>query len=328
MATTPQDYSGSTFFNTATGTVQAVNVQPDGTTTWSDIQPFQGEVQAARTTYDPYAAERAAQAAAEAQRLQQAREQFSAGKTNIYDSARSGAAGFVGSQRNNILDFIDSLKQKQTGIDRTRIKSELGKRRASQGIMGMVGRGIQSGGVMLSNRNASDSSAAGAIARAYQELGNRQQAEVNNQYAIEQQDINVDQQGLDTQRQSGMRRFGSEKDATVNSIVEQARSAFATLNEAAIGAGITERIAIEQEKETIRQQALSQLAELDSTLSGANNVQAMGRSGILSETDKLARLGQGEASQYSFTTDAPTALQSGASIGQLPIYTNRRNRER
>lgn len=323
----PSDYDGATFYNTNTGTVQRVNVAPDGTTSWSDIEPFQGEVQGT-STYDPYAAERAAAAAAEQKRLNAAREQFGIGKTNVYDSARSGAQGFLGSQRNNILDFIDSLRQRQQGIDRSRVKSELGKRRASQGIMSMVGRGIQSGGVMLSNRNAADSSAAGAIAKAYQELGNRQQSNVNNQYALEQEDIDLEQQALQTQRQSGQRRFATEKEATVNGIVEQARAAFAGLNEAAIGAGITERIAIEQEKEAIRQQALSQLAELDSLASSANQVQAMGRGSVFSETDRLSRLGQGEASQYDFTTEAPVNLQQGAAVGQLPIYTNRRNRER
>lgn len=139
-------------------------------------------------SYDPAAA---AAAAAQAAATQAARNSFNSGRTNIYDSARGAVQGTIGSQRNNILDFVDSLRNSQQGIDQGRIKAQLGKDRATTGIMGMVGRGIQSGATMLANRNAGDSSASGAIAKAYGDLGNRQQSDVNNQFGMQQEDFNI-----------------------------------------------------------------------------------------------------------------------------------------
>lgn len=266
---------------------------------------------------DPYAAERAAA-------LSRAVESFNQGRDNVYESARSQVGSFVGNQKNNILDFIDSLRTGQQGIDRGRVKAQLGKERASDGIMGMVGRGIKSGATMLANKNAGDSSATGAIARAYGELGNRQQSDVNNQFGMENADLDVNQQALETQRKSGLRRFDTDQDNQVNGIVDQARQAFAALNEAATGAGIEERIAIAQEKEKIRNDVMSRLSVLDKTLRGASDVKAMGREGVLQEAGRLDQLGQGEASQYNFTDQAPVALQGGFQPGQLPIYSNRR----
>lgn len=273
------------------------------------------------STTDPYAAQLAAQQAAA---TQAARESFNTGKSNVYQSATGAAQGFLGSQRNNILDFIDSLRNSQQGIDQGRIKAQLGKDRATTGIMGMVGRGIRSGGTMLANRNAGDSSAAGAIAQAYGDLGNRQQSDVNNQFGMQQEDFNIAQGQLGQQRASGLRRFGTDRDNTTNSIVESARQAFAALNEQAAGAGIEDRIAIEQEKEAIRNQTLSQLAELDQLAGGANNVKAMGGDAIRSEAGRMNRLGQGEGTKFSFTDQAPMQLQNGVQLGQLPIYSNRR----
>jgi len=188
----------------------------------------------------------------------------------------------------------------------------------------MVGRGIKSGGTMLANRNAGDSSAAGAIAKAYGDLGNRQQSDVNNQFGMENEDFNVAQGQLGQQRASGLRRFATDSSNTVNSIVDQARQSFAALNDQAAGAGIEDRIAIEQEKEAIRQSTLAQIAELDQLASGANNVQAMGGDAVRSEAGRLNKLGQGEGSQYNFTSQAPAQMQNGVQLGQLPIYSNRR----
>lgn len=278
----------------------------------AEIQPISDPVA------DAYAAQQAAAQAA-------ATSQFNSGRTNVYDTASERAGNTFRSQRNSILDFLTSAREGQQDIDRGRVKAQLGKDRSSRGIMDMVGRGIRSGGVMLANRNAGDSSATGAIARAYGDLGNRQQAGVNNQFAMENDDFNVAQQRLGTKIESGKRSFEASKADAVDSIVSEARSAFASLNDAAMGAGISERIAIEQEKEAIRQQTLDRLAGLDTELSKVNQVSALDQEGIIGQAGALNRAGQGEGSQYSFTEQAPAQLQgTGAQLGQLPIYSNRR----
>ena len=273
--------------------------------------------------YGPTPEEQAA-AAAQAAQQQAARNSFNSGRTNIFDSATSAAGRFVGDQRNNILDFIEGITNSQQGIDRGRVKAQLGKDRASEGIMGMVGRGIRSGGTMLANRNAGDSSAAGAIAQAYGDLGNRQQSDVNNQFGMQQEDFNIAQGQLGQQRASGLRRFDTDSTNTVNNIVEDARQSFAALNEQAAGAGIEDRIAIEQEKEAIRNQTLQQLAVLDQEVAKVGGVKAMGGDAIRSEAGRMNRLGQGEGTKFSFTDQAPMQLQNGVQLGLLPIYSNRR----
>ncbi len=273
--------------------------------------------------YGPTPEEQAA-AAAQAAQQQAARNSFNSGRTNIFDSATSAAGNAVRDQRGGILNFIESLRNSQEDIDQGRIKSQLGKERASTGIMGMVGRGIRSGGTMLANRNAGDSSAAGAIAQAYGDLGNRQQSDVNNQYGMEQEDLNLSQGRLGRQRESGLRDIGSAREGAVYNIVESAKQSFAALNDQAAGAGIEDRIAIEQEKEAIRNQTLQQLAVLDQEVAKVGGVKAMGGDAIRSKAGELNRLGQGQASQYSFTDQAPAQFQQGAQLGQLPIYSNRR----
>lgn len=267
------------------------------------------------------------QAAAEAQRQNAARESFNLGRGNTYSSATDSANMFKNTQRNNILDFIDSTRQQQQGIDRGRVKAQIGKNQAGAGILGMINRGVRSGMNMLGNKNAGDSSAALAIAQAYGDIGSREQADVNNQFALENEDYNLQQQNLGTSVNSAKRRFGTEKQSSIDQIVGDARNAFASLNDAAAGAGISDRIAIEQEKEAIRQQTLQQLAELDSVLGGVDNVNAMGGDTVRSEATRMMNEGRGAGSQYSFTDQAPVAMP-GASIGMgsLPIYSNRRRR--
>lgn len=264
------------------------------------------------------------QAAAKAAAQSAARESFGIGKSNIYSSATTGADAWKSGQRNNILDFIDSLRSGQSGIDNQRINNEVNRQRGTSDVLGMVSRGLQSGGVMLANRNASNSSAAEAIARAYGELGQRQQSGVNNQFSMGERGIDQAQQAFDTQRQSGLRRFATDKVSKIDEIVGNAQNAFVELNQQAANADITDRVAIEQEKENIRNQVLSQLAELDQVLGGQESIQAAGRDQIRSQATGLNQSGAATPDQFTYDSQAPLMQQSGPSLGMLPLYSNRR----
>jgi len=253
-----------------------------------------------------------------------ARSSFSQGRTNVNDAASNAAGSFKNSQRNNILDYLDSLRQGQQGIDTARVNNTVNKQRGSADILGMVGRGIQSGGTMLANRNATDSSAAGAIAQAYGQLGQRQQSSVNNQFDMQNQQIDQTQANLATTMASKTRGFNTDKENAVNGIVQDAQAKFAALNDAAAGAGIGDRIAIEQEKEALRNSTLSQLAELDSLLGQQSGIQAQGQDQINARATQMAQSGQDTGNQFQYSTDAPTQLQGGPDLGQLPIYSNKR----
>jgi hypothetical protein len=272
-----------------------------------------------------YAQQLAAQAAAEAAARQAAIGSFNTGRANTYSGATNAASGFVRNQGNNILNYIDSLKASQQSVDEGRINAELGKQRGTQGVMSMVGRGIRSGGAMLANRNAGDSSATGAIARAYGDLGQREQSNVNNQFATDARQLDMTQEGINTGRNSAKRQFNLDNQNTVDSITRDAEAAFQSLNDAAAGAGILERIQIEQEKEAIRSQTLAKLAELDASLGGIDTVGSIGQDAARSQATQRNAAGAVGGENYSYNTEAPMGFQ-GAQVGQLPIYSNRRNR--
>ena len=271
------------------------------------------------------AQQRAAEAAAKAQADAQARNSFNQGRTNILSDIQNSAGNYLQTGRNSILDFVEGLRSQQQGVDTQRANAVLGKRNAASGIQSMVGQGIRSFGVNLANRNAGDSSAALAGAQAYGRMGNQQMQDVNQQYGLTNANLDMTQQGIDTSRESGLRKFDTEKDQTINSLTNYAQQQFATLNQAAEGAGIMDRIAIEQEKENIKNDLIQKLAALDARGQSAS-VRPMDQMGIQNKAQELSQLGQG-GTQFDFTGTAPTQLQTGSPLGQLPIFSNRRRRD-
>lgn len=275
--------------------------------------------------YDSNAQQQAqAAAAARAAAQSSARNSFNQGRSNILQDIQNSAGNFLKTGRNNILDFIEGLRTNQQGVDIQRANAVLGKNQSLKGIQNMVGQGIRSFGVNLANRNAGDSSAAMAGAQAYGRMGNQQAQDVNQQYGLTNANLDVTQQGIDTSRESGLRKFDTEKDQTINNLTNYAQQQFATLNSQAEGAGIMDRIAIEQEKENIKNQLIQQLAELDARGQSAS-VNPMDQMAIQNKAAELGQLGQG-GTQFDFTSATPTQLQTGAQLGQLPIFSNRRKR--
>lgn len=320
------------YFDTQTGTLQTSNNGGD----WQYRQTPTTNV--GNTVYDQYGEPVSTgntlgsnsyaqqQAAAQAAAQNAARDSFNTGRDNVFSGAQNRAGSFVRNQGNNILNFIDSLRSGQQGIDQSRISATQGKQQGTAGILDMVGRGIRSGGTMLANRNATDSSAAGAIARAYGDLGQRNQANVNNQYNQDIQQIDVQQQALGTQRASAKRGFDIDRQNEVDAIVASAQADFAALNDAASEAGILERIQIEQEKENIRSQTLAKLAELDSQVSQVDSVNPLDQEQVRAQANQRYQAGTAGGNQYSYETSQPANFR-GAQLGQLPIYSSRRNRE-
>lgn len=254
---------------------------------------------------------------------------FDSQKQNIYGTARE-AAGASGTQfKGSILDFVDSLRSAQSGIDNRGVNNELARRQGSQGVMGMVGRGINSAGVMLNNKNAGDSSASGAIARAYGDIGRREMSNVNNQYEMGNREIGLAQQDLESQRASGMRRLEDSKLGIVNNIVADARNSLAALDAAMLDADLPTRIQIEQEKEAIKSQVLGELSQYDTMLrEQAGGVTAMGQDARRAEATRLASLGTAPENSFQYDTEAPAEFQdTGPFSGNLPLFTFRRTRE-
>lgn len=249
-------------------------------------------------------------------------------KQNIFSSANDAAKTSGINMRNSILDLIEAARTAQTSVDNRGINNELARQRGTSDIYGMVNRGITSGGVTLNNRNAADSSAAGAIARAYGNIGQRELSDVNNQYELENKDLALAQENVDMQERAGLRRIESDREMAVNNIVSDANNQLAALDTAMANASLPERIAIDAEKNKIRSQVLDVLSRYDSQLGEVNQISPMERQARIAEATRRNQLGQANPTQFDYMTEAPAQFQNtGPYASTLPIFTYRNNNE-
>lgn len=266
--------------------------------------------------YSTYAQQ---QAAANAQ----LRAGFANQKSNIYGSANDAATALQGGYNQSIQDTIHNLTVGQQGIDRKNVQNESSRIQGGRDIMSMVGQGIKSGGVTLANKNAGQSSAAQAIADAYSQLGQQQMSTVGNQYSSNAGDIAVAQDEQNYQVGQAPGKFHEGLMQNVNAIVSAARDKFAQLDASMADASLPDRIAIEQEKESVRQQVLGHLQQYDAQLSqGVSGIKAADRNTNVSNANSQLAAGQADPNLFKYTTEAPTSFQNtGPAASELPIYT-------
>lgn len=256
-------------------------------------------------------------------------DRFNSQKSNIFGSARDAAGNAGLNYKNSILDFLDSLRSGQQSIDEQGIQAELAKKQGSDSILDMVNRGVRSGGVMLANKNAGDSSAAGAIARAYGDMGRREMSNVGNQYEQQQRAIDMSQEDLMRQQASGTRKLGDSKTQMVNNIVTDARDKLAQLDAQMMDADLPTRIAIEQERNAIKNEVMGILSKFDSQLTqGVKGVKAKSREQRRAEALNLATKGVAPENAFDFNTEAPAEFQNtGPFAGDLPLFSLPRGRD-
>lgn len=248
---------------------------------------------------------------------------FNNQKSGIYGSATDAARNLQGGYAQSIQDTIHSLQTGQQAIDRKATQNESSRIQGTQGVLGMVGRGIKSGGVMLANRNAGNSSAAQALANAYGQQGQRQLSQVGNQYAQNAGDIAVNQQEQDYQQSQAPNKFHQGLMDNVNSIVASAGDKLAQLDAARAQASLPDRLAIDQEKESVRQQVLGLLQQYDSQLAqGVGGIHAASRDQNLASASGLLQAGQADPNLFQYDTQTPAQFQNtGPFASGLPIFT-------
>lgn len=245
-------------------------------------------------------------------------------KQGILDSSNEAATSSGLGLQSSILDFIDSLKSGQMGIDNRNISNELAKQRGVSDVNNMVSTGVRSGGVKLANMNASDSSGAEGIARAYGQLGQRQLSDVGNQYETQRTEIGLSQDDLNRQRASGLRRFDTAEEAAVNSILADSTDKLTALDAAMANASLPERIAIDSEKQKIRGNVQRILAGYTKGLSGANNIRSMDQNAQVAEATRRYSMGQAPQAQFDYSADMPLGISdTGPVASELPIFTYR-----
>lgn len=243
----------------------------------------------------------------------------------VNNSAGMAATNSAGDLKNSILDYIDSLKANQTGRNNQTVQNYLAKQQGAQGINDMVGQGIRSAGVQLNNGNAGDSSAAGAIAGAYGQLGRSQLSSVGNQFAQAQ---NTVQQGADADQvalAAKLRDLPQTQSDIVNSIVSDAQQKLGAIDQQMAYMSLPDRVDMEAQKQQITNDVLGKLQGFDQILSSGGNQaltpQDQGTS--VQKAGQLFTAGTAPDNAFNFNTNAPAVLQgSGAQPGALPIYTS------
>lgn len=248
---------------------------------------------------------------------------FNTQKGAITGSANAAIETSGNQLKSNILDYLDSYKQAQSNIDRQGVQAELARKSGARGILDMVGNGIRSGGVMLANRNASTSSAADALARAYGMMGREQMTNVGNQYAQTMSGLDQQQSDLQTGIGQQQRHYDENKVNIINNIVSDAQTKLAALDAAMANASMPDRINLEAEKQAIRDQAVGHLQQFDTLLSsGVSAIHPSSVTARQGEATNLLNSGVAPETAYNYTSSVPAELQNtGSFASSLPIFT-------
>jgi len=254
---------------------------------------------------------------------------FDAQKQGIFGSAGDATDAASRGYNSSILDFLEQYRTGQGRIDQSGVNNELARRQGNTSILDMVGRGVRSGGVTLANRNASDSSAAGAIARAYGELGNREMRHIGNQYELGNRDLATQQEELVGQGNTFSRKYEEGKLETANLIATEARNKLGELDARMLAADMPGRIALEQEKQRIKSEAIAKLSQYDQLLSTERgNIKATDTGERQRQAAELQNRGTDLGDKaFDFTDQAPAQYQNtGDFASDLPIFTAQRRR--
>lgn len=235
------------------------------------------------------------------------------------DAATSSALGLHGS----ILDYLYQTQKSQNAINEQGVQNELARKQGTNSILDMVNQGVNSGGVMLANKNAGSSSASEAIARAYAKIGQRENTKIGQQYDAGNRAIDIAQTDLGAQRALGKGKIDIGKQQAVAGIVNDAQNKLAALDASMAGANLTQRINIEAEKQQIHDSVMGILSQYDAEL-------AQGDAGInptsvdtrRAEAFKLANSGAGATNPFDFTSSVPAQFQNtGPFTSALPLFT-------
>lgn len=276
----------------------------------------------------PSAAEiAAAQAKIAAQNA--AREKVNAGRGEVFTGAGEAAGEYLRQQQLEADKFGRQYKLNMQGLNNKYTDAEAGKMSAYSGIMDMINRGVTSAGTMLANKNASSSSAADAIARAYAMLGQREAQGVAQDYTTDIRDLGLELGALKASKDTFEQGVNTGVESKVAEIVGDARNKLISLNEIYADAGLSDRLQVEQLKEEIRGNANKALEGLlgyaQNTYKGVNPYTQQQRIGAANKLRESGGLG----TAYDYTTQAPMGMaSSNVNASSLPLYSNLRSNKK
>lgn len=227
-------------------------------------------------------------------------------KNLTYGSIEDAIDDTVLGTKSSILDFITGYQQSQKGIDKKSVRSELAREQKRFGILDMIGQGLRNGQVTLNNANASSSSAAEQIAKAYGRMGQKQMVAANQGYNLEQEDIADEQEALNISAETFKRKYGENKQIATNTIVQNAVNSLSQLDQLALTGGVGGRINVEAEKTRIRNQAMAELGMLDSVFNdGISKIKPADRATNRAAAHKLMNSGYVPENALGFDSTLP-----------------------
>lgn len=320
----PNQTSGLTSTNntsspTTSGNINDYNIQTYGP---SLVDGSGGGSTYQEPTYDPYA-QYGGQTA-----YNNLVSGFNTQKQGILDSANQWGDNSAYGYQRSAEEGIRNLQQGQSAIDRKSTQNEASKISAGRGILDMVGRNIRSSGVMLGNRNAGRSSAAGRLAQLYGQQGRNQMSNVGNQYSSNAADIALDQDAQNWNQSKAYGDYRNKLMQDVNGTVESAKQQLTALDAQMANASLPDRIAIQQEADAIRSGIMGKLQQYDTQFqTGVSGIRAAGRNTNITNANSQLAAGQADPNLFNYEDQGPTSIQSvGGNSDSLPIYLRNKKR--
>lgn len=236
------------------------------------------------------------------------RDPFTSGKSNLQGVASN---------------LLNRQRSSQTGIDNSRANNELNRMTGIQDILSYVRNGLTQGASRLANANATESSATGALGRAYNQLGSQKARGVNSQAGLVSNQLNQSQQQLQDQGQLGVEDFRRTRDNLVTNIATELRNKLATLDAEARGLSLPDRIAVDQEKQNLINAGQAQLQEVDQWLqSQLGGVVPQTPEQVQLAAQGLRQAGQGSNNPFDLGDFGTQVMnEQTPAISQMPLFT-------
>ena len=252
---------------------------------------------------------------------------FNSQDQTIHSSANDAANVNYGNYLSDINDYLYNTQKSQDALNESGYQNELAKKQGMNSILDLVNHGLQSGGVLLANKNASNSSATEALARAYGDIGRRQANQVGNQYDQGQRKIGLAQTDLERQRVLNKGKLDNERSGYITNIVSQAQDKLAALDAAMAQAPITDRINIAAEKAQIQDSVSKILNQYNGTFA-TKDAAITPRSVEENRRQAFADANKvGAANPFTFSETPPAQFQgTGPFAAELPLFTAPRKR--
>lgn len=253
--------------------------------------------------------------------------QIDTGLNNIRTSGSDAFGNATNQRQQGANSFLSQFRTSQSGIDTSRQNNELNRLGGIQDLLGYIRNGLHQGGSRLANMNATDSSATGALAQAYGQLGAQKARGINNQAGLTSNSLNQQQGNLTQSWKDQQSQLNLTRDSVVNQIGQSVRASLSALDQQAQGLSLPDRIAVEQEKQNIVNQGMTQLQGVDTWLQGQiAGIQPMSDEQVQTGARGLQQAGAGLSNPFN-VGPISQSLVGSPQLDQLPLYSIRKNQQ-